>query len=346
MKYLKTNFLLMCVVLSCGCSANMFVPDRTPSDDEIVSADYGEEPQNVTSLIAGSSNLKDPLSAMVRLHSFSRGYSSFGNDVKYGWCAIYDINAKNSFGGYTGSHTESKLFFWDNGVLKNFVFNSGCKPIPERLNDSIDNKLDQKEGNIPPVVVKDGTLSLIEKNQMAFVKLSGFSSMMMPIQNTFFKGQLEDGSTVVLISVQDMTKVVQSKFSQILITKKDYSILKNIVNKFYKWENIAKSNHDTVEKLIATIDTRVSFIGSTSTDINSMKRKKVSGKTTYTFVTESVAYALKPEDKTKYLLKVEQKGKSTDGLVYYDHDNLKQLISNLDELFGESSSNKKYDKYQ
>ena len=224
----------------------------------------------------------------------------------------------------------------------------GCKPIPDRLNESLDTKQDQMDGNIrPPVVAISDTIKPVNKNQNAFIKLSTFNSMMVPIQNNFLKGQLEDGSTFVIINVQDMTMVAQSKFSQILITKKDYSKLKDIINKFYKWEKIAKANHDTVEKTIGTIDTRVSFVGaSSSTSTTTVKRKKVSGKTTFTFVTETVAYALKPEDKTKYLLMVEQKGKGTEGLVYYDHDNLKQLLSNLDALFGESSYNKKYDKYQ
>ena len=100
-----------------------------------------------------------------------------------------------------------------------------------------------------------------------------------------------------------------------------------------------------ITKEIGTIDTRISFFGLTSSH-STAKRKKISGKTIYTFTTETPGITLKTED--KYFLKIEQKGNGTSGNVYFDHNSLEQLINNLDLLFNTSTTNnsKNYDLYK
>lgn len=74
-----------------------------PTQEELANADYGIYPENYQEIIVNyfSMRLKDPSSAQ---YSFLKGpekqWYGFGNVYGYGAC--FTINAKNSYGGYTG----------------------------------------------------------------------------------------------------------------------------------------------------------------------------------------------------------------------------------------------------
>lgn len=88
--------LLMVVAMS-GCSIG-------PTQQELRNADYGKPPSNHEEIIRNYMNqrLKDPDSAK---YSFKKGpvqgWNSFGG-LLFGYIVCADINAKNSYGGYTG----------------------------------------------------------------------------------------------------------------------------------------------------------------------------------------------------------------------------------------------------
>jgi len=86
-----------------------------PSLEEFQNAEFGDAPA-MESLMKtfGENNLKDPSSAQYYSKIGPRkGWVAFDNEynkypiggdrgIIYGWIAIFDINAKNSYGGYAG----------------------------------------------------------------------------------------------------------------------------------------------------------------------------------------------------------------------------------------------------
>lgn len=69
------------------------------------SASCGQLPANYKALIWQRlyKSLKDPYSAKVDFSSPKRGWIAWEKDAMYGWMIHVEINAKNSYGGYTGS---------------------------------------------------------------------------------------------------------------------------------------------------------------------------------------------------------------------------------------------------
>lgn len=131
-------FTLLIVVLSLGGCLN--VP-KSLSQEEIdaknketkiwkktlpaANADYGSYPNDYELLIKRyfSKNLKDPESA--RYSDFSKPIKRHfirdenAKDVVYGYSVCVSVNAKNSYGGYTGVH--DYWFFVRNGeVVKSY----------------------------------------------------------------------------------------------------------------------------------------------------------------------------------------------------------------------------------
>lgn len=75
-----------------------------PSPEELANADFGSYPSNYEATIRSymSTRLKDPYSAQYQfLNAPQRGFQGFGG-AKYGYVVCAQVNAKNSFGGYTG----------------------------------------------------------------------------------------------------------------------------------------------------------------------------------------------------------------------------------------------------
>lgn len=115
---MKTTALLAAALLalpSCG-----LVP--YPSNEEIMSAQLGPAP-TATEVRAGVDGaldalLKDPYSKMVNYGTPQKGFyrMPFSASDKYAWLVPCEVNAKNSYGGYTG-HKRWVFFFLRSKVV-------------------------------------------------------------------------------------------------------------------------------------------------------------------------------------------------------------------------------------
>jgi hypothetical protein len=101
--------LAMAIAALAGC-ATIGKEHKVAETVDTVNADYGPRPANHEEVIKNwaNENLKDPESALYGKISKPRK-EFLVRDLKpyFGWSVCADINAKNSFGGYTGSKT-----FW------------------------------------------------------------------------------------------------------------------------------------------------------------------------------------------------------------------------------------------
>lgn len=83
----------------------------------VESADYGVEPTATQYELAIRSymekSLKDPESARYKFFAPSKGWTRLHGQTFFGWFVTAQVNAKNSFGGYTGAQTY--VFFFFNG---------------------------------------------------------------------------------------------------------------------------------------------------------------------------------------------------------------------------------------
>ena len=78
-----------------------------PSEAEKASADYGKYPDNFEKIIKERMQtvLKDPESARYRFDSPPKKSNTVAKnrqDMQYCWIVFFFVNAKNSYGGYTG----------------------------------------------------------------------------------------------------------------------------------------------------------------------------------------------------------------------------------------------------
>ena len=118
---MKKFGILLCVLL--GVASMTGCAPKPPSSVEICTANYGALPGNYQDLIKAHFNtlLKDPESARYTFLPTYKGYSQDGvlaessGGVKYGYGAPVLVNAKNSYGGYTGN--QQYAFMFSNGVL-------------------------------------------------------------------------------------------------------------------------------------------------------------------------------------------------------------------------------------
>lgn len=84
-----------------------------PTPQQISTADYGQYPENYEAIVKSFYNmaLKDPESA--RYGNISTPYRTYLgsriDETKYGWLTCASVNAKNSFGAYTGYSTDALL---------------------------------------------------------------------------------------------------------------------------------------------------------------------------------------------------------------------------------------------
>jgi len=113
-------------VLMVGCAP------KPPSQVAISSADYGTLPNDYQQQIKNhmASVLKDPESARYTFEPPFKGYSQDGSlsptsgGVRYGQIVGVQVNAKNSYGGYTGN--QLYVFMFSDGVIydttSNFQF--------------------------------------------------------------------------------------------------------------------------------------------------------------------------------------------------------------------------------
>ncbi len=111
---MKTTILLLLAgALLCGCA------NATISQQESATANFGTLPSNWQTVIRGyysmPGRLKDPFTAMYRFETPRKGFAQdgafAGGKRHYGWIVPAWINAKNSFGGYTGWELHTTFLF-------------------------------------------------------------------------------------------------------------------------------------------------------------------------------------------------------------------------------------------
>lgn len=108
-----------------------------PTPQDIASADYGssipqaQAEERVRQYFNGS--LKDPMSAQYQFSQVSKGYivggAVEGRPLYAGYIISVNVNAKNSYGGYTGN--QAYQFLFQNGLLvKGLKVNPGGMSMP------------------------------------------------------------------------------------------------------------------------------------------------------------------------------------------------------------------------
>ena len=89
--------------------------------DQLAKADFGPQPTNPQEQVIRYFEyyLKDPDSAKYQFRELTKGYIKdgliMGGKIHYGWIQVVDVNAKNSFGAYTGY--QRKYIFFENGRI-------------------------------------------------------------------------------------------------------------------------------------------------------------------------------------------------------------------------------------
>lgn len=100
---MRKFFLFAMIILMAGCAT-------IPSQQEMANANYGQLPANYQDQIKEhfAVMLKDPQSAIYKFKEPTKHYAG-----RYGWKVVLFINAKNSFGGYTGEDEKHFMFYAD-----------------------------------------------------------------------------------------------------------------------------------------------------------------------------------------------------------------------------------------
>jgi hypothetical protein len=101
----KFFVLLGPMVILAGCASG---PATNASGESLTAADFGPFPTEHSTVLSAHLNatLKDPMSAQIRHYAgpatYAKAASLLAGPV-YGWGTCYTVNAKNSFGAYTGT---------------------------------------------------------------------------------------------------------------------------------------------------------------------------------------------------------------------------------------------------
>lgn len=109
-------WLFACVLLG-GCATRPSAP-LEPTPEQLASADYGEPlPEEEAKAKAEQwllDVLKDPESARIEWEQFERGWGRNQRRGEgrflYGYVLLGKVNARNSYGGYTGAKQYKFLF--------------------------------------------------------------------------------------------------------------------------------------------------------------------------------------------------------------------------------------------
>jgi len=111
---MKTFFTLLATLLLAGCATTL-----TPQQEAAL--EYGERPENAEATARAWFNrtLKDPYTAHYSFKEVEQGWMRdapiMGGKIHGGWRIMADVNAKNSYGGYTG--VQQYIFFFENTKL-------------------------------------------------------------------------------------------------------------------------------------------------------------------------------------------------------------------------------------
>ncbi len=116
---MRKLFLIAAVVILSGCLSN-------PTIVESTNADYGPQPSKElyeSKIIAfQEGRLKDPESAKYQFSPPKKGWCKFNGKVNFGWIIDYKLNAKNSYGGYTGAKPQFAFIKNDTAFhMRNFM---------------------------------------------------------------------------------------------------------------------------------------------------------------------------------------------------------------------------------
>lgn len=97
-----TTALLLLVGVVSGCATG-------PTQYQLDMADYGLRPDETVARSAATMRvqaaLKDPSSAIFTWGTIHRSWfreDKWGSEIRYAWKLPFHVNAKNSYGGYTG----------------------------------------------------------------------------------------------------------------------------------------------------------------------------------------------------------------------------------------------------
>lgn len=109
------------VISGCSTGPGLMDFDPLPTEQQIISANYGDLPADYKDQIVKyvSSKLLDPYSAKIEIgkpyKAFSQNNKAAGGLVRYGWAVPVMTNAKNAYGGYTGYQPTYLIF--EHGVM-------------------------------------------------------------------------------------------------------------------------------------------------------------------------------------------------------------------------------------
>lgn len=125
---MKKIIFLVALIMTSGFLTTGCAP-KPPSQVEISSANYGSLPEDYQQQIKNymASALKDPESARYTFEPPFKAYSQDGSmastsgGVIYGYASGVQVNAKNSYGGYTGN--QLYVFMFSNGVMYDSTLN-------------------------------------------------------------------------------------------------------------------------------------------------------------------------------------------------------------------------------
>tara|TARA_R110002096_G_scaffold435548_1_gene661346 strand:- start:38 stop:376 length:339 start_codon:yes stop_codon:yes gene_type:complete len=105
MKHIKVIFFVISMTALAGCVTTQTMADRSITQ----AANYGEYPDDYEQIIKSimMNKLKDPESAQYQFKGPIKAYLrsapiAGGNPTVYGYMVYFKLNAKNSYGGYTG----------------------------------------------------------------------------------------------------------------------------------------------------------------------------------------------------------------------------------------------------
>ncbi len=131
MKSVITKILMTTTLLSAiGLTACASLHGELPTDEELVGADYGSPISQQEAVrqakIFLQHELKDPGSAMIDWGPIKKGWTGYYNTpLQFGYVLSANINAKNSYGGYTGY--QQRQFCFLNGVISRCLPRTGTK---------------------------------------------------------------------------------------------------------------------------------------------------------------------------------------------------------------------------
>lgn len=134
MKSLGALIVIVLALLVPGCATSEPTGPKfvAPTPSEIQASDPGPVPTDYEAAIREfwASRLKDPTSPLYAFRSPVKGYSSRlpdGQPYCFGWRIPYALNAKNSYGGYSGNEAYSGFF--KDGKLRAMYREIGDSPV-------------------------------------------------------------------------------------------------------------------------------------------------------------------------------------------------------------------------